>query len=437
MKKLHWMMTVLFVAMMSFGADWYVSATTGSKKGDGSKEKPLKNIWKAIESAAPMDTIHVAEGNYHGKLACGWIEIDKPLTIIGGYAPDFSSRDIAAHQTLLRPTNEQNATKPPMDKGTLAVHYTQVYPNAVLVIDGLFLDHGDANSYHPTKGKPDGVDTGMWLEPPAKGNTPYASINGYMFNAIGPNQTGDVIIKNCVFLNSSNIALNLHHREGNVIIQNNLFINSRMIAANVLSDNAKNDMVTFDFSYNTVLFNWSRTSELSDMGYGVRANAKVISKIHHNILGLSIMSGFDNTKGDDKTKQLFLDNNMFFLNKKADASFTVSPSIKFLMVDDEAFEDIEDFTGVKSCEDNVSLKEAGAFKDVIDQAYLAAFLSANYSETTDFDPNSPANTFRELMGMNKVGTITTKVSMFCNRYPADKVCGFFGAIQGYGAQAIK
>ncbi len=437
MKKLQLTMAFLLTAVMAFGADWYVSGTTGSKKGEGSKEKPLKNIWKAIELAAPGDTIYVAEGNYQGKTSCGWIEIDKPLTIIGGYSPDFSARDITQYKSMLRPTNEQNATKPPMDKGTLAVHYTQAYPNAVLVIDGLFLDHSDANSYHPTKGKPDGVDTGMWLEPPAKGNTPYASINSYMLNVIGPNQTGDVTIQNCVFLNSSNMALNLHHREGTVKVLNNLFINSRMIAANVLSDNAQNDKVEFEFAYNTVLFTWSRTSELTDMGYGVRANAKVISKIHHNILGLSIMTGFDNTKGDDKSKQLFLNNNLFFLNKKADASFTISPSIKFLRVDEEAFEDIEDFTGVKSCEDNISLKEAGAFKDVIDPAYLTAFLNANYSEKTDFDPNSPANTFRELMGMNKVGTITTKVSMFCNRYPAEKVCGFFGAIEGYGAQAVK
>lgn len=41
------------------------------------------------------------------------------------------------------------------------------------------------------------------------------------------------------------------------------------------------------------------------------------------------------------------------------------------------------------------------------------------------------------MGMNKVGSIQSKVTMFANRYPDENVMKFFGAMQQYGAQAVK
>ena len=55
------------VTFQTVAADWYVSFSTGKNKNAGTQEAPLKNIWKALESAAPGDTIHIAEGNYSGK----------------------------------------------------------------------------------------------------------------------------------------------------------------------------------------------------------------------------------------------------------------------------------------------------------------------------------------------------------------------------------
>ena len=126
---------------------------------------------------------------------------------------------------------------------------------------------------------------------------------------------------------------------------------------------------------------------------------------------------------------------MFFLNKKGDVSYTVSPSVKYLKVEDEAFEDFEDVKGIESCEKNVSLSDPKVFKGVIDQKYLEAFLSASYTETTDYNPNSAANQFRSAMGMNQVGSIQSKVSMYANKYPySDNLMKLFGAVKGYGAQ---
>ena len=80
---------LLIFTSQGIAADWYVSLATGNNKNAGTKEAPFKNIWKAIASAAPGDTLHVAAGNYPGKMSCGWINMDKPVNLIGGYNADF------------------------------------------------------------------------------------------------------------------------------------------------------------------------------------------------------------------------------------------------------------------------------------------------------------------------------------------------------------
>ena len=41
------------------------------------------------------------------------------------------------------------------------------------------------------------------------------------------------------------------------------------------------------------------------------------------------------------------------------------------------------------------------------------------------------------MGMNKQGTIKSKVTMFANPYPFESAVKFFGAVNGFGAQKIQ
>jgi len=82
----------------SSGNAIHVSSLTGSNRNDGSKAKPYKNLQKAIDNAKPGDVILVAQGNYFGMLNSGNIVIDKPLTIMGGYSDDFSTRDILKYR---------------------------------------------------------------------------------------------------------------------------------------------------------------------------------------------------------------------------------------------------------------------------------------------------------------------------------------------------
>ena len=436
MKKLTKIMLALILtatfAMSSMATTWYVSPNGKKKNAGTNPAEPLKTIYNALDQAADGDKILVAAGNYSGKTGTGFIVIEKPVEIYGGYSDDFKTRDIAKYQSSIRPSMDTNATPP--QNGTVEFKIDGK-PNSKTVFDGFILDHSEVNAYHSTEGKPAGVETGMWLEPPTKGSYAFPSLKKYL---VYGNTDGNLTISNCLFLNSSNYALNLNHHTGTVNIKNNVFLNSRMMACNVSCRSAKVFATKMNFEYNTVLLTWSRTKDFGDMGYGVRALSKVDANISHNILGLSVMSGFDNGMNNRKGEaKVTLDENMFFLNKRGDVSFTVSPSIKYIRVDDDAFEDFEDYDGVESCEDNVSLKDPKVFKGIIDQAFLEAFLNASYTETTDYNPNSPANQFRAAMGMNTQGSIKSKVSMYANKYPfSDNVMKFFGAVKGYGAQNL-
>ena len=377
----------------------------------------------------------MAEGSYSGLLGASEIKIEKPVTIIGGYSTDFATRDVCAHATKIQPPNDKNDSK---GLGVI----TLKLPNGKgpdMVLDGIVIDQAFMNSYHDVKGKPAGVETGMWLEPPAKGSKDkFASAKSYsIYSETASRYEGDIIIRNCVIANSGMYGINISLFKGNVKVLNNVFVACRMISCNVMCSNAQAGATTCEFANNTVLFSWSRTDDFGDMGYGYRCNAKVVSNVHNNIFGLSVFTGVDNAMGDPKTKKVSLDKNVFFLNKKGDVAVVKSPSILKLWVDSDEFEDMSDFPGMESVEDNTSLKDPKAFKGRINDAYLTAFLNASYSEKTDYDENSPANVFREAMGMNKVGKITTKVSMYGNRYPLADAYKLFGALPGVGAQVVK
>ena len=419
-------------------ADIYVSLSTGKKKNAGTKEAPLKNLWHALQKAADGDVIHLAEGIYPGNAKCNWFLIDKAVSIIGGYSSDFAARDPLKHRTMFQPLNENNDKKGTgLGIFTIQFDMSKPAPKGVnMVFDGLIFDDGQAQSYHPVKGKPEGVETGMWLEPPAKGNTPFASSKRYLvYSATANRAEGDITFKNCLFLNAGNIAMNLNWYKGKVKMENNVFCNNLMVGANVYSSNPQPGAVEWEFKKNTVLFTWSRTSELSDMGFGIRTTANMKSEIEDNIIGLSVLTGWDNTKGLDKTKKIEAKGNVFFLNRQSDAQVTKSPSVVKVKVED--FEDdLEGNYGIETASDNVALADPKVFNGRLNTAFLNAFLSMKYSESATLDAGK-LNAFRQAVGLPQQGTIVSKVDMFGNRYPLEDALKLFGAMAGKGAQTIQ
>ena len=438
MKRLMFATLIALCAVAVQAGDIYVSLSTGKKKNAGTKEAPLKNLWHALQKAEDGDTIHLAEGVYPGNAKCNWFLIDKAVSIIGGYSKDFASRDPLKFRTMFQPLNENNDKKG-TGLGIFTIEFTKrpAQPKGVnMVFDGLIFDDGQAQSYHPVKGKPEGVETGMWLEPPAKGNTAFPSSKRYLvYSATANRIEGDITFKNCLFLNAGNIAMNINWYKGKVKMENNVFCNNLMVGANVYSSNPQQGAVEWEFKKNTVLFTWSRTSELSDMGFGVRTTGNIKSELEDNVIGLSVLTGWDNTKGLDKTKKIEAKGNVFFLNRQSDAQVTKSPSVVKVKVED--FEDdLEGNYGIEKAEDNVSLADPKVFNGRLNTAFLNAFLSMKYSETATLDAGK-LNAFRQAVGLPMQGTIVSKVDMFGNRYPLEDALKLFGAMDGKGAQAIK
>ena len=435
-KKVSLLLVALTALTTLSAKDIFVSLSTGKNKNPGTKEAPYKNLWKAIAVAKDNDVIHIAEGIYPGRMKCGWFKLEKPVSLFGGYSADFTRRDPLKFKTMFQPKNENNDKK----SGALGLLHIELDKSPArapkgfhMVIDGIIFDDGFASSFHATKGKPAGFDTGMWLEGPAmnKAVDKFPSANRYsIYSATASRGEGDLTIRNCTFVNGSNYAVNVNWFKGKVAIVNNVFCNNRMISINVTCSNGR-EKLDWECAFNTVLFTWSRLNDLADMGFAIRNNTNCNANIHNNIIGLNVLTGFDNTKGNPKRKTTKLDNNVFFLNRESDVQMTMSPSVVKVKVD--GFEDLEGVDGIESIEGNIDLKDPAIFKGRINPQYLNAFLSMKYSEKTKLDPGK-CNALRSVLGLPLQGTITTTCDMSANRYPWEEALNLFGAVKDYGAQ---
>jgi hypothetical protein len=139
-------LTLGFLVGTASAADIYVSKTTGSKKGDGSKASPKKLLWKVIGKLAAGDRVHVAEGVYNGQKKSGQMPVIPAgdVHIIGGYTTDFSARDPFKHLSIITGVPGRQA-------GTREVfHYAPSNPakgEGPVLLDGFCIDRGPGLYY--------------------------------------------------------------------------------------------------------------------------------------------------------------------------------------------------------------------------------------------------------------------------------------------------
>lgn len=404
---------------------FYVSMASGSNRNDGSKGAPFKNIDKAINMAQSGAEIRIAGGVYMGTLNVGFIESDKPVKLFGSFDEGFSTQDIVAHPTLIQPDNESaRSTRKVILKFTKDVAGT--------VIDHIVFDGGERNAYHADEGVVEGIEGGRLLPPTEKPKDKFPTVGEPLLQFVSATTGGDVTIQNCVFTNAASFALQAGHRSGKFTVKNNVFAGNKMAAIEIYgtcaSTGGPNTLALcgeVEIAYNTILFSWSRTKDFLDMGYGVRIMTKCDYNIHNNIIGASILAGIDHTRFN-KNEWIKVDNNIFFVNKDKDFHYSPASNTR-LRIDAGDFGDLE----IASVEGNRNEIPDGL---KVNKAYLEGYLSARYSEQADFDRNSPANQWRAAMGMNMQGTISSSVTMFCNKYPWRDALNLFGNVQGYGAQ---
>jgi len=431
------------------GTTYYVCVSTGagSRTADGSKEKPFKDLQAAIDAAPSGSTIRVAEGNYLGKMEQGFIEIkDKYLTVEGGWNTGFTQRDFVKHRTMIQPGADQLGTSG--DNSMLNIDYKFNAPavslQGLMIIDGIFFNGGEINPYwapipeDTRTGTPPGVETGQTIEPGATIAKPFApgsisprrGIHGYF--------QGKLIIRNCVFANIYNFGVQLENHGGAWEFYNNLFVSCRMAACEVRGHGTiPEDKTSLKFHNNTVLFSWTRTKLMEDMGYGFRYMTRMNYDVYDNIFGCNYYGALDRTRFDsdlkrDKIRVTNAYNNLFFANTMGDICLP-SGGGKWNFQFAKNFEEVEQLTKYEGNRE-VNTSESNSIAKAINEHYLKGFLTLTKSENSQFDENSAMNTYRAAHGMNKQGTETVRVSMYGNRYPIADIDKLWGIIQGKGAQ---
>jgi hypothetical protein len=181
------------------GRDWFVKA--GSSGGDGTREKPFRDPFQALDKAEGGDTIHVAAGDYFGKLRSGqWRIAIRNLTLLGGYGPDFAARDPWANPTRFVLHEDEKAKGRP--EGVILGSEEN---SDGLIVDGFIFDGATWNTY--------AADGSLNID-----NSPIAPLISLRGGR------APITVCNCLFLNGSSGSVIISCPYG--VFENNVVLNT-------------------------------------------------------------------------------------------------------------------------------------------------------------------------------------------------------------------
>ena len=371
----------------------------------------------------------------------------KFISIYGGYSPDFSERDIIKYVTKLQPTDQKFIA--PLFNMNARRPYGYNGPEGNVVIDGLVFDFGENNLYCAANvndeitGTPnEGVLTGRFVEPDASPNCPkvgYANGDEY---GLHMDVEGNVRVSNCIFVNCRDYGISALMGKGHMEVCNNIFIACRYAACQVKGNvrDADIPLVSLDFHHNTVLFTWTRTKAMEDMGQGFRfMNGIRTINVYNNIFGCNSNCAvervyYESNKAMEAAKESNLYNNYFFANRR-DLEIASSGAAS-ISVPAARIEEAEQI-GPKY-EGNMEMPEGNdEFLKAIDQPYLEGFMTLKIMSSQSYNANSAANQVNRMFGLNQQGSEIVRPSMYCNKYPWEKAKDLFGKVNNYGAQMPK
>jgi hypothetical protein len=259
------------------GRDWFVKA--GAMGGDGTREKPYRDPFQALERCESGDSIHVAEGEYHGKLKGGRWRIEMPyVALLGGYDASFAKRNPWVHPTrLLCPTDYKGS------RGGYTLEGAEDHRGAI--VDGIVFDKLTNNRYLADGSLDPRSDTTehLWFSLP------------------------ECQIRNCVFVNGALGALRLSNGQ---LVENCIFLNH--VTQTVTVDKG-HTTEPFRFRANTVAFAWDKRP-----GHGKGSNGHLIylGSDVRAVVEKNVFVGADNdaVRLDAKPEEIALIDNVFHGN---------------------------------------------------------------------------------------------------------------------------
>ncbi len=323
------------------GRDWYVRA--GESGGVGTREKPFRDPFQALEKAEPGDRINVAEGEYGGKLKSGkWVVDKKYLALLGGWDREFKKRDPWNTPTLLY--------WPPDSKTTPQGHLLEGSGDHTgLVVDGFVFDRRTLNTY----------DKDGFLDVNTSPDEAHVSV-------FSP----ESVVRNCTFVNGAGAAIRMTN---GVTFENN-------IVANVFDDGIKvtggSGTRPAEIRNNSILFvfNVRRPhSGTSSSGSGIVLGGNVPAVVDGNVI--QYVDNFAVTS-EIRPSELVLTNNSYFRNW---STFRWTEGAPPPTVDEKSMQLLDDLP-FKKVEGNVVAD--GGFE--IEPAFYASWFARTSALTSRF-----------------------------------------------------
>ncbi len=385
----------------AFAADSYrdmctkfVHKATGKGK-DATVEKPAKDLGNIISRLEQGDVICIAEGEYVGRGKRGVDDINMAVSVIGGFSPDFKSRDPwGAHKTIFtglhNSKNFETQTRLSIDSTKTATRLMEARdePTAhTVIVDGLIFDNGPRN-YYKTEKEALIVRKGSPTQTP----TPES---GALSISTGVNSK--VIVRN-------NIAVNFAPTEGvfslfggkgaKVTVENNVAVNNTGSGFRIGTSFTGEDIPSYTVRNNISIFIQKHTAFGTFGGSGIMLESSTAVEVTNNVFAFNDNYGVDNTK---RSKGLVLNENIIARNAKAD----------FVEFDIEiALEDIEDEADL--------VDEASDNSDAAPTFKISKDWGAFYASRNVIDRNAAeaevkvvehwANDVRSMFGWNLIGT---------------------------------
>ncbi len=292
------MASLMMVTAPAGAKDYYVSAARGKGK-HATKEKPAKDLGNILRKLKPGDVVHIAEGTYTGRGDNGTDIIKVPITIIGGYSDDFSTRDPwGAHKTILTGDNlSDNWQREPRIFFDLSKYREKEMPP--IHVDGIIIDHSGRNRYRDASKQ----EIVRMANPKTKEN-PTPDQGGLV---IWVSKTGNydadahwqITVENCVVMNTGGTqgALSVSgYKNSKVTIRNNLVINNTGTGIYAVAKfHGSEDLPEFTVENNTVLFSWKfDPSAQSYSGNSFKADNATLCTVQNNVFGFADRYGIHN-----------------------------------------------------------------------------------------------------------------------------------------------
>lgn len=286
--------------LSAIAEDYYVSANRGKGK-KATLEKPAKDLGNIIKKLKPGDVVHIAGGTYLGRGKSGSDMITVPVSIIGGYSDDFSSRDPwGEHKTILSGVNKsKNWVRTPRLMIDLMKYREKEMP--AIVVDGLIIDHAERNRY-----KTDAQQVLLRKANPKTKQNPTPDQGGLVVRV---SKTGnfdegahwDVTVQNCVVMNTapSQGALSVSgYKDAKIKIRNNIVINNTgtgIFIGTKYRPGKSEGLPEFIVENNTVLFTWKYdASAQSYSGNSIKFDPDTFGILRNNVFGFADRFGIQN-----------------------------------------------------------------------------------------------------------------------------------------------